>query len=119
METMTQNNTFEKVMARLDKDRETMIVINRVPKDIRAEFISLAWAEEGGFAGDYGMLLKSLLDERRQLRDLSAIFLQLDNHEERLLHLEQGSQSQPPKQERKEIHLVSGKVIQKPTGERK
>lgn len=62
----------------ITKDREKMIVINRVPENTKKQFCALA---DRDFCGDYGMTLKYLLD--RYLDDriewLRTMVVELNN----------------------------------------
>lgn len=55
------------------KIREISLVISRVPIDTKKTFVDIANAE---FSGDYGMLLKNILDEAIEYKQMKIIFFE-------------------------------------------
>lgn len=81
------------------------LVLSRVPLDIKERFIAMANAEEGGFCGDFGMLLKALVDGVMTAQELD-LQAQIDDLNRRLDELS-GQTTAPAKK----ISLLSGKTI--------
>ena len=87
------------------KIRSEGIVMSRVPKPTRDDFVKLA---EEQFSGDYGMLLKHLLDNYK----LFIIFIndfniKLDNIMLRLDQMEQNKEGSTSKK----IRMLSGREL--------
>ena len=81
------------------------LIISRVPKDTKTKFLDMANKE---FCGDYGMLLKWLMDGLID-KDNQIIFTALDEHEKRIQALE--SEPQVEEQKGREIKMMNGKII--------
>lgn len=83
----------------------TSIFINRIPKKTKAEFVSLAKEE---FEGDYGMVVKWLIDFRKGLLSSPNQILmeQMD-----LMADEIASLKSEPKEKKKAIRSVAGTKI--------
>ena len=82
-ETPESRNPAHKLLAKLGRNRESLY-ISRVPPTIKERFQELAEKE---FCGDYGMLLKWLMDGIIA-QDTRAIMETLEDHELRLQNLE-------------------------------
>jgi len=55
------------------KIREISLVISRVPFETKRTFIDIANAQ---FSGDYGMLLKKILDDAIEYQNMKVIFFE-------------------------------------------
>lgn len=77
-----------KILGKLQENRGS-IYIYRVPPNTKKAFQDLAQKE---FCGDYGMLLKWLMDDLLS-QDTRLIMAKLENHEIRIATLENASKS--------------------------
>ena len=87
--------------------RENSLVISRVPKDTKEKFIAIA---NEAFAGDYGLLLKDILDQALEYQAMKGVFfeninMKLDNI------LESISQPEQIEQPNAGIKTLSGRTI--------
>jgi len=76
-------NHARKMLGKLQENRKSLHIA-RVPDKTKATFIALA---EEDFCGDYGMALKWLIDDIPS-QDTRMIITQLEDHEARMLTLE-------------------------------
>lgn len=90
------------------REKERKLYISRIPKETKELFIKLA---EDQFTGDYGMLLKFLLDQALEYQSFKNIFFneQLVSDFVEYLNSKQPNTYNNPQ----EITLLSGKKIQK------
>jgi len=89
---MNNTNKINEITKRLS---EISLNISRVPSNTKREFISLANA---GFCGDYGMLLKTLLDSFFEYNSMKALFFdKLENMENKIDSLINKQEQKKPK----------------------
>lgn len=86
------------------KENKKSLHIARVPEKIKEAFISLAEAE---FCGDYGMLLKSLMDGVIS-QDTQMILNTLEDHETRIQTLESENYQKGKEPEKKGRKMLDG-----------
>ena len=89
------------------KENETNLFIGRIPKKTKVEFVKLA---EADFEGDFGMLVKWLMDFRDGLLSTPNQIL-MEQMKIISEELEIMKTQSAPKKEKKIIKSVSGKVI--------
>jgi hypothetical protein len=97
----------KQMLKRLQENSESLH-ISRIPPNVKKEFIE--WADKE-FCGDYGMALKWLWDDLPK-GDLNTILDAIQNHEERILVLEETQASPVPTAEepaKKVIKTLDGK----------
>lgn len=102
---MENINKINEITKRLS---EISLSINRVPINTKRDFISLANAE---FSGDYGMVLKTLLDSFFEYNSMKALFFdKLQNMENKIDSLinKQEEIKSKPKRLGKRIELEGG-----------
>ena len=86
------------------KIKETSLVISRVPKRTKEEFIVLANAE---FCGDYGMLLHDILEQALEYQAMKITFFENIN-----MKLDNVLENIHNKPEKNSVTLLSGKKIE-------
>ena len=103
---MEANEKIEEIKRKVINP-ETYLVINRVPRKVKREFLS--WADEE-FEGDYGMALKWIWDFKCGLLSTpnSVLIEQMETIENEIEQLKNGKQEEPKK---KIIRSVSGRTI--------
>ena len=101
---MENRNKLNEITKKLS---EISLNISRVPSNTKRDFISLANAE---FCGDYGMLLKTLVDEFIAYQNVKALFFdKLQNMEDKIDRLSDNlSEQESSKEVRK---TLSGRQI--------
>jgi hypothetical protein len=62
----------EKLIEKAIEEKQTFLKISRVPEPTRQLFIAIA---EGEFSGDYGMLLKTILDQFIEYQRVKEVLL--------------------------------------------
>ena len=87
--------------------REESLVINRIPKITKKNFLALASAE---FCNDYGSCIKFLLDQAIEYQSMKSIFF--ENIKIKLDEIANLLNTKSPK-EIEEVKLLSGKIIKK------
>jgi len=97
----------QKIYKKITREKENPIYIQRVPKQTHDDFMALAEKE---FCGDYGMLLKWLMDSIIG-QDIKLAMEILQDHEDRLLTLESGENKIA--EEVPSIKLCNGKKVEK------
>jgi hypothetical protein len=80
------NEDMEGIKRKIMHPNAEEFTISRVPKDVIAEFKKLAHEQ---YVGDYGMLLKGLVDNNKIEERFASILSILGEHETRLKNLEQ------------------------------
>ena len=100
---MVNHEEMKKVVLR---EKEKSLHISRIPTKVKSEFMQLSESE---FAGDYGMLIKWLLDLAKD----SMFYKQnVDTKLNYIIQLlEQSTASQEEEPEEKELKLFSGRKI--------
>ena len=98
--------TAEKMFKKLEDNSES-ISIKRIPKDIKKQFIDLANAQEGGFCGDYGMLLKFLIDNYRNAQQFELLWQEIAELKEQMK-----TKTVEP-QKTNSIRLLNGRTIER------
>ena len=92
-----------------NKVLELKLVISRLPRKTKDDFIALANAE---FCGDYGMTLKYLFDNFKLWK---LLFENIDMKLDQILEVIPQTEQKPDKEE---IQLLSGKRIESKGGEK-
>jgi len=99
----------EKVTEIQEKVKSQGIVINRIPKKTKDDFIAIANEE---FAGDYGLLMKWCLEQALEYQSMKVTFFEnIDLKLNQLL--EQNPVSQEEQSSDKSIRTISGRRIVK------
>jgi hypothetical protein len=104
---------MDKIDELKSKIRENSLVISRVPKNTKEEFIAFANEE---FAGDYGMTLKNLFDNFKLWK---MLFENLDMKLDNILEIISQPEQKEEKSSEDEIKLVSGRKIRLKGGNNK
>ncbi len=96
--------TKEKIDEVLLKERERKLFINRIPKNIKEEFIKFAEEE---FCGDYGLCLKYVWDN---FKIWKIFFENIDLKLDVIIEMIQNKQETEPKNM---VKTLSGKILKK------
>ena len=86
---------------------ELKLVISRVPRKTKEEFIALANDE---FCGDYGMCLKWILEQAMEKQSIMAFF---ENMDFKLNQILVGVPQTEQKPEADKIKMVDGRIVEK------
>ena len=84
-------------LARKLQENRTSLHIARIPDKTKEAFIKMA---EEDFCGDYGMLLKWLVDDIIS-QDTKVILAKIDEHESRIVSLETSTKEEPEEDTKK------------------
>lgn len=95
----------EKIILR---EKERSLHISRVPKETKELFIKIA---EDYFEEDYGMLLKTLIDNYMEYQQMKILFF--ENIDMKLDSIIGKISNNKPEENKESITLLSGKKIQK------
>ena len=95
--------TQEEIKKIIEKVKTKGLVINRVPKNTKMEFIDFADQE---FESDYGMTLKYIWDNFKLWK---IFFENMDMKLDKIIDLANNQNNQKP--EEKQIRMLSGKKI--------
>ena len=96
-------NQASKLLGRIQENRKSLHIA-RVPDKTKEAFMKLAEEE---FCGDYGMVLKWLMDDILS-HDTRIILAQLENHETRMQELENSHIEEPEETEAKGKTMLDG-----------
>jgi len=99
-----EKEEIEKLKRRI---KEQSLVIGRVPKKVKEDFISLA---NQGFCSDYGMTLGFIFDQAMEYQAMKNTFFENMNY--KLNHIIE-LLTQEKKPEKETITLVSGRKVKK------
>jgi hypothetical protein len=116
MEQNEKRSPGEEMMELRQKILQKGLVINRVPQNLKANFLALA---ENDYSDDYGLTLKAVFDEAMEYRKIKGLFFaglgRMDAIETKLMQLDnqvlQMNQQKPATEEKKGVKLMSGKLL--------
>ena len=89
------------------KEKETRLSISRVPKEVKIKFIEIA---DNLFCGDYGMLLRDLLQNYIEHQQFKILFMQNIDFKLNQI-LENISHEQEEKSPENVIKTMSGRIV--------
>ena len=96
----------DKIKQIQEKVKSSGIVISRVPNKTRDDFVAIADLE---FAGDYGLLLKYLLEQAIEYQSMKATFF--ENIDMKLNHIIENISQSEQKEQDKVIKTLSGREL--------